>query len=497
MLALFNNDVSNQPCLSLSGQGSLANSMMIGTVLKTFTKPLRPYCLLIFSACLFFGHGRFGEPAWAGQPQDTLAKIEQRLFFRKYAEDDVPTRLKRIESQVFGESYSDSVDERINRITNALPAQAAPPEPQTPPTQGSDNLPPATAPRNDAVAPSTNQVEDPEEAKERQRLAALSARDEEVAKMLQEGVNLWHQKNGPAAIAKFRQVVRLDPQNAQGFYSLGVALEAKSDFVEAEKCYRKASELEPENKDFAQAIKALQKRSVAQKQVNGKDAEINTLVEDAAKEYQSGQYVSAIDLYKQLDEKKPHDPLTKYNLATIYLAINQPVTALGYYKQAAKLDPKEPKYKEAADKLEANLNRDEQERQAAEQAWQKRGSANQPGNNVGGGQAPPQPTNNNDKSEKKHAEKQKSDKTPSFESDPLGFYGLHAKASKEGVRVLEVVPSSRAAQVGLKTDDLIVAVDGAVVNNLNKMKETILHKPQGQRFQFTVERNQRVGQILF
>jgi tetratricopeptide (TPR) repeat protein len=496
MLALFNNDVSDRPCLSLSGQGSSANSMISGLVLKTLTKHLRLYSLLIFSASLLLMPLRFGEPAWAGPQEDALTKIEQRLFFRKYAEDDVPTRLKRIETQVFGESYSDSVDERISRITNALPAQAAPPEPQAPPPQNSQSMPPANPPRNDAVAPSSPPAEDPEDAKERLRLAALSARDAEVAKMLQEGVNLWHDKNGPAAIAKFRQVIRLDPQNAQGYYSLGVALEAKSDFAEAEKCYKKASELEPENRDFAQAIKAIQKRAVSQKQVDSKDAEINQLTQDALKEYQSGQYVSAIDLYKQLDEKKPKDPLTKYNLATIYLAINQPVTALNYYKQAAKLDPRNPKYKEAAEKLEANLNQDETERQQAEQAWQKKNAANQTGGNMGA-QPNNAPPSNTEKAEKKHAEKQKSDKTPSFESDPLVFYGLHAKGAKEGIKVVEVVPSSRAAQVGLKPDDVIVAVDGAVVNNMSKMKETILHKPQGQRFQFTVERNQRVGQIQF
>jgi tetratricopeptide (TPR) repeat protein len=469
--------------------------MIIGS-LQILSKRLRIHLLLIVSAVLLFTHQSLSERAWASQPQEALGQIEKRLFFRQYAEDDVPTRLKRIENQVFGESYSDSVDERIARITNALPAQQAPE--REAPTQASSVPQSARPAQNDASLPSRNQADDNDDAQEKRRLAALAARDEEVARMLEEGVSLWHAKNGPAAIAKFRQVVRLDPQNAQGFYSLGVALEAKSDFAGAEKCYRKAAEIEPENKDFAQSIKALQKRSVAVSKVDAKEAEIRTLAQDAAKEYQAGQYVSAIDLYKQLDEKKPNDPLTKYNMATIYLGINQPVTALNYYKQAAKLDPKEPKYKAAADQLEANLNRDEAERQQAEKAWQKsKAPANGQPINDGGQVGSGQPNNSNRIAEKKHADKQKADKTPSFENDPLVFYGLHAKASKEGLKVVAIVPSSRAAQVGLKADDLIVAVDGAVVNNMNKMKETILHKQQGQRFQFTVERNQRVGQILF
>jgi tetratricopeptide (TPR) repeat protein len=435
--------------------------------------------------------------AFADNEQETVARIEQRLFFRQYSEDDLPARLKRIETQVFGESFSDSVGERLNRITNALPPQ------ETPPSQAVEKpvvtTPPPTRPDIDNMAPAQNSAQENEEARENQRIEALRARDEEVNRMLKEGISLWRAKNGEQAIDRFRQVVRLDPQNAQGFYSLGVALEAKSDFSEAEECYRKAAELDPRNKEYVQALKAIEKKSSAQKQADSKDQEIRQLAQDAAREYQSGQYVSAIDLYKQLDEKKPNDPLTKYNIATIYLAMNRPVSALDYYKQATRLDPKEPKYKASAERLEANIKRDESERQQAEQAWNSpgQGAGLQSGSYVGNQPMPMQSNSTDRGGKREHVEKQKPPKGPSFERDPLEFYGLNARSSKEGIKVVDVVPSSRAAQVGLKSGDVIVAVDGAVVNNLGKLKETILHRPQGARFQFNVERGGQLGRILF
>jgi len=237
------------------------------------------------------------------------------------------------------------------------------------------------------------------------------------------------------------------------------------------------------------------------KHFDSQEFELRKLAQNAAQEFQAGQYVSAIDLYKQLEKEKPSDPLTKYNMATTYMALNQPVTALDYLKQAAKLDPNDVKYKEAAKKLELSLKKVDAEKQAAEKAWEQTGSSQWSGAGNRGKQAnysnTLQPGAPQRDSKKNGADKPKLEEGPTFESDPLLFYGLHAKSSKEGVKVIEVASNSRALQVGLKTDDVIVAVDGAVIKNTGQLKDTILHKAQGQRFQLTVERNRKVGQILF
>ena len=72
--------------------------------------------------------------------------------------------------------------------------------------------------------------------------------------------------------------------------------------------------------------------------------------------------MSALGLYKELDEKKPKQAKVKFNIGTIYLALKNPVQALEYFQEAYKLKPDEPKFKEACEKLQANLKQGESER---------------------------------------------------------------------------------------------------------------------------------------
>jgi len=95
----------------------------VGTVdtLKVCFKRFAPPLLPIFAASLLITFQAPTVCVLALNAQDDIAAFEQRLFFRNYAEDDISVRLNRIEKQVFGENFAGSVEERINRITSALP----------------------------------------------------------------------------------------------------------------------------------------------------------------------------------------------------------------------------------------------------------------------------------------------------------------------------------------------------------------------------------------
>ena len=81
--------------------------------------------------------------------------------------------------------------------------------------------------------------------------------------------------------------------------------------------------------------------------------------------------------------------------------------------------------------------------------------------------------------------------------EPLLFYGVTVKGNKEGARITEIAPGSRGAQVGLRVGDFIKAVDGNVVTNNDEINQILLGKPPGQRFQFTIQREKRLGAMLF
>lgn len=399
-------------------------------------------------------------PAWAKTKQDNilaapvdknpeLGAIEERLFFREFSDENTDLRLDRIEKQVFGEVFTDQAVERINRINLALPS-----------TNKDDHSTQTTSKSNshkkskENSQPNVGTIDQDDS----QRFAAMAARSAEVDKLMAEAVHLWRNKQGAEAIEKFKQIIRLDPQNAAAYFSLGVAWEAKGDLPEAQRNYNQAALLSPDNKDYAAALTAIGKKRGDAAIVSDSEKTVEGLAEDADKAYRSGELLSALDLYKQIDAKAPRQALVKWNIGTIYLRMNNRYLALKYYKEANKLNPTDQHYAQAVARLS----------QSVDQSFSQSGGDEKPG-------------------------KQPASKP----QDILLIYGVTAKSGKQGPVIVDITPGSRAQQVGLKQDDIIKAVDGNVVTKVKEIIQILGSKPPGQRFQFTIQRNNRLGQILF
>ncbi len=73
-----------------------------------------------------------------------------------------------------------------------------------------------------------------------------------------------------------------------------------------------------------------------------------------------------------------------------------------------------------------------------------------------------------------------------------GFLGvrLNNRPSGAGVLVSQLLPDGPAAKGGLRTGDLITAVDGNEVANEEEMKSLLTSKPAGSRVEFQVTRNE-------
>jgi tetratricopeptide (TPR) repeat protein len=107
--------------------------------------------------------------------------------------------------------------------------------------------------------------------------------------------------------------------------------------------------------------------------IDPKKAELSQLATNAANAYKRGEYLSAIDLYKQLDLKAPRQALVQYNLGTLYLEAKDPYTALEYYKKAVDLKPGEARYVAAFQKLMATMQKSESDAQQSSLAWSQAG----------------------------------------------------------------------------------------------------------------------------
>lgn len=409
----------------------------------------------------------------SGAEKNALTPIEQRLFFKTYQEEDVSKRLARIERRVFGEEMQGGFDERLERVKTAMGPQTNPDGSVT----GTPKPPPAAAPVGKTPQPHGKQQrpEDDDYAIEEAKRRVQAAKDEEITRLLKEGVDLWHARRAQEAVEKFEQVVRLDPGNAEAHYSLGIVYEASRNYVEALASYKKAAEARPDSKEYREAVKATEKLAAQKAKVEDLKGDVRALAEQAAQAFKEQQYISALDLYKQVDEKAPNQPLIKYNIGTIYLMMKNPFSALEYYKQARKLRPDEPRYVEACKKLETNIQKDQDEREKIDAAWAQKEKQMQP---KGSG--------------KKRGGQQVS--APSSQ-DLMTQYGIIAKAGRDGLTVTTVGIASRAAKGGLRTGDIIKAVDGTVVKSTGDVNDLLSRKNFNQPVQIMIQRAQQMGAL--
>ena len=311
--------------------------------------------------------------ALAKDDSSPLGAVEQRLFFKTYGEDTDAARLERIEKRVFGTVMQGSFQERLSKVSEASQPQVNPDGTMTGNVQQNDVSTAGGAISAPAKTPAQIQEEERQAALDRARISVQAAKEEEAARDMAEGVELWRGKHGTEALQKFEQVTRLEPNNAEAYYSSGIIYESMGNLIEALSEYNKAADIRSDNNEYTDAVKAIQKKISAAQNISPKQAEINRLTTQASAAYKRNEFLSAVDLYKQLDALNPNQALVKYNLGTLYLQIKDPFTALQYYKQATTLNPKEPRYATAYQKLQSGVDKEEAQQQQTEAQWKAAG----------------------------------------------------------------------------------------------------------------------------
>lgn len=435
------------------------------------------------------------------EESNKLKLIEQNLFFKNYDDDSAEARMARIEKRVFGEAADGPLSPRLANILQvAKPLDKPPVQRSQPSSSGSSSSSQSRPAEPTFEQQQQEQQLRQEEAADRARQRAMAARDEEVNQMFSDAVRLWKERKGNEALEKFEQVVRLAPDNAEAHFSLGVIYEAQRNFTEALGSYKRAADIEPNKREYKEAVTLVEKKAVVKEQDDGKKLELRMLAENASGAYRRGEFISALDLYKQLDRKAPNQALVKYNIATIYLAMKSPVQALDFFRQARKLKPEEPNYQKAVAQLEGSLQNEENERLNSERAWQNQ-NQNQNLNQQSGQNQQRKSNNNSNNANNNQNRNQNSNGNGLLGGDknappPSAAFGILAKSNKSGVLVTTIGIASRAARCGLQRGDVIRAIDGEVIKSVSQFQQVMGGKSQGQSLQLMIERKGAIGQII-
>ncbi len=141
------------------------------------------------------------------------------------------------------------------------------------------------------------------------------------------------------SIDSYIKAVRLSPRNADIHYNVGTSFQAKKDWFQAEKAYRRALELDPNHKEAILALKALID--------DRKETQISEAFDKAIALQQQGLLAEAIAIYLKVAEDKPTDDTLFYNLGTAYQGNGEFDKAKESFIRAATLKPEDQTYKDA------------------------------------------------------------------------------------------------------------------------------------------------------
>ncbi len=312
--------------------------------------------------------------AITSQDEAKLAVVEKNLFFKSYVDEPLLRRIERLEKRFFGEALSGDTDERVAKIFEAAgpkidadgsvtPGQLQA-QPEITPSKSTSSSDPITTGSTPSPAPP-----DTDMAWEKASMAVMGARDDEIRALLKDAIKLTKRKETDAAFEKLNQVIRLDPQNAEGHFSLGVIYETKGSLDDALVEYNKALDINPDRLDYKEAIVSIESKGAKKKEFDQKQSKIKDLAEEAAGAFKRKEFISALELYKRLESDFPKNASYKYNIGTIYLFMRNPVQALEYYEMARKINPHDEKYSTAVSKLKETLKEDESKRKETEALW--------------------------------------------------------------------------------------------------------------------------------
>jgi len=351
----------------------------------------------ILSMILFVAFWVSPSQVEASPANTKLPAMERHLFFRSYNDDSMEARLERIERRIFGTARSGTVEERLQRLNFVLaekieaskadPVETVMARIKSGELTVSDNTTAKTTTSGTIKqdSPQSQKDKTPIQAQpiqkekrlsqEEEELAVRAAREAELRNLLAEAVSFWRSGNSQEAIKSFKQVVRLDPQNSEAYFSLGIIAESGGKLDDALIYYRRAAQARADNAEYHEAVTAVTNKINTRATVASRRDEVRSLAQDALAAFRRGELVSALDLYKRLDAKAPGEPLVQYNIGTIYLAMRQPEEALKYYRKARRLDPRERRYISACEKLEEKLYEREKQRREAEYISRQRKSA--------------------------------------------------------------------------------------------------------------------------
>lgn len=270
-----------------------------------------------------------------------LSSYEQQVFGKARPNLSEETRLRALENNLFGHTQSGQTGERLNAMAKLVGKSTLLTQKGFAPPQA------ATLDRTEfAPTPTTS----PDAAlTQDDDLPAPAMTDDRAKELLRTALAKHSQGNVAEAERIFKQVLRVDPRNADASFSLGTIVEQRGDLNGALRYYKDASAANPSDYEIQDALRAvqskLQQQQVAQQQAQQQQEaaqrknEMRRLAEQAATAYKNGDFDTAINKLNRVAAAEPKDANAQFALAQAWRGKGDYNRAQGYLNTALALAP--------------------------------------------------------------------------------------------------------------------------------------------------------------
>jgi Tfp pilus assembly protein PilF len=263
-------------------------------------------------------------------------------------------RVDALEKVLFGKSNDGPYHPRLFAISSALDGEnnnvlSPPLAPGLDRADNDGSLPP-TAPAKSRQSDEYD-IDTPSQAKR-----------DRINHLLQQAMHLYEQGQINQAETVFKNVLSLDNRNTDANFNLGAIAEGRSDWHNALFYYQQAAKSNPNEQETKNAIASMQNKIANNKQAFSSGTNTKKLsaqqiealkvkVNQAANDYEKGNYDAAISNLKAVLTQAPDQADIHYALGQAYKAKGDNQQAVIALNQATKLAPYNTEYKDALAEL--------------------------------------------------------------------------------------------------------------------------------------------------
>jgi Flp pilus assembly protein TadD len=295
------------------------------------------------SAFLIFGNAGFAMAAanFTSAEMTRIQNSERSVFGTPHDNLSSESRLRALETNLFGEVKKGSIDSRLDKVEAALKID-----------------------RNKYLqAPEAAQLDQPPV----QEAPAVVSADYDVepkspaGDLIQRAMQEYSSGDVASAEKTFKKALVVDKNNADAYFNLGVLYEGKGDLNLALDNYSKAQALNPRDTELRETVQSLRtkiaqeqsnkiaetRRAQTEQQESQKRESLRQQVADASAAYKSGNFADAAKKLERVATQAPNDPDVQYALGQAHRAKGENEKARVAFSRASQIDPKSALYKNA------------------------------------------------------------------------------------------------------------------------------------------------------